>query len=144
MPLKLHAKADYERRAIAKASNVPFETLTLDTRFLRAVVVTKDKALHSFIMRCIPFGLIDEFKLEPLFDGSHFDIQDARNINNLIKKNTDWQQYSSQQVTVERQEQYAAQKELFAHVTDGADDYLVSEATKVWNDWLEPGFRSEL
>jgi hypothetical protein len=142
LPLKLHAKADYERRAIADASKVPFETLALDTSFLKALTVTNDKALHSFIMRCIPFELKNNFKLEPVFDGSHFAPQDAKNINDLIKANTDWQQYKNQQVTVNLKDQYAAQKELFAHVTDGADNYLVSEATKVWNDWLKPGFTS--
>lgn len=133
LPLKLGAKANILKRKQSK--------IKIDDSFTNIVILTKDKALHRFILRCFPFTYdLKTEVLEGHFDKRNFESNHAENIDQLINKNTRWEQFEKAEPTTKKSEQFANQKRLFDHVTDGADAFLIEEAKKVWDKWLTPRF----
>lgn len=103
------------------------------------VVVTQDKALKKLIFRCFPSVIHESGKMAFSFDENSFTSEHTEKIWQLILENT-----SSMPVRkVTRKEQFNRLNRLKAHVLEDAEDTLVSEVEKVWNDWLVPGFFGE-
>lgn len=140
LPLKLGAIADKERDNKAEAQGKDRLDIAIDDTFTKMVLVTKDKALHSFVFKCFPF-VYSEDRLKGRFDKESFESEHSERIQTLIATNTDWRDFEALEPTIDSEEQFASQKRLFQHVTDGADASLIKEAERVWNEWLEPGFK---
>ncbi|WP_430283420.1 hypothetical protein [Pseudoalteromonas sp.] len=103
------------------------------------VVVTQDKALKKLIFRCFPSVIHESGTMAFSFDENSFALEHSKKIWKLILENTS--SISVKETT--REEKFNRLSRLKIHVLEGAEESLVLEVDKVWNDWIVPGFFGE-
>ncbi|HCM1951988.1 TPA: hypothetical protein N3A08_005085 [Salmonella enterica subsp. salamae serovar 9,46:z4,z24:z39:z42] len=102
-----------------------------------AVVVTQDNVLKNFIFRCFPAVLTGNGTMAFSFDEKSFDPIHS---NDIVKKILTNIEIKKKYHPTERTEQYAKLRRLKSHVTEGANEDLIIEVNKVWDEWITPGF----
>lgn len=99
------------------------------------VVVTQDKALKKIIFRCLPSVIHETGQMVFSFDMNSFEEEHSENIWQRMQENT-----SLPPKSASRDDQLTRLNRLKVHVLEKAEDKLVSEVEKVWDEWVMPGF----
>ncbi len=100
-----------------------------------SVLITQDKALSKFILRCLPGVQISGLPMAFTFDERVFDDEHRDAIIEQIEAVV-----PTVSPTQTRQKQLERMSSLRDYVKRGADQELVEAVDRVWEEWLTPGF----